>query len=1697
MLRFLLKTLLWVCALVAFLLLLVCLVLYVPAVQGFVKDKAVAFLKKKTNTEIRIESIHLKFPKSIELKGFYVEDLKKDTLLYAGKLKVNIGMLQLLNNKIDVQHASLENLTAHVYRKLPDTAFNFAFITKAFSSADTAKKETDTSESTPLTFSLGKIELKNIYLTYDDDVTGNDALLYLGKLETTIKDFYLENPTYRIGKIQLENVSGHLFQRKGLEATKATENVKEDNTPMPETGLEKIALSNINLLYKDDVSGLASALKVGDLTADFKEIDLQKQVVSIRDIALNNASAIVSLDKVDSTETKKPDKPETSTATNWQVGINKLSVKNTALKYDNNPVKPVTQGMDFNHLQVTGLLIDVDDIQYSSNAISAAINNISFNEKSGIRLQRLSANAMYDNQHAALHNFKLVTNYTQIDNSLEVSYPSIEAVSKDIGLLGVNADIRNLKLGIRDVLYFQPQLAANPDFKKIIDQVIVIKGSVKGKVSDLTVRDFLLNAGTQTQLSLNANIKGMPKATKGVFDIDLKQFTTSKSDIDRLVPAHYISSSVRIPDKLSLSGDFKGSMENFKTHLQLLTTSGNAKLNALMLNGKAEGAERYTAHVVLDHLNVGQLLKNEETLGSISLEASLVGIGTTVNTADTQLKGIIKSAGLKGYDYRNLDLEASFRNKELQAQAQIADPNVSFNFRGLVSLQQKYPAIKLSGIIDSINLTALNLSDKNIKFRGEINADLPSADVDYLNGRVDLFNFLVLKEKQSFPIDSIQLVAKSTADSNRIDLQSPIITATLKGKYQLSKLGDAIDQIVSKYINQSSTVEAQKGKTEPQIAELNAVLVYPKFLKELLPSLSRFQTGYIKANLNSQQGQLSVNANFPMITYSNIAIDSLKLNIKTDSAKLSYNLSLEQLTHPEITIHATQISGDAKNNMATINLSVKDDKDKEKYFMEVQLKALKSKYEFVLGKKLLLNYENWQVSEDNKINYAPTSLIVNKLKIAQNEESLTIDSQEGTAGTPLTVTFNQFNLETLSKIAEQDSAAVSGVLNGNALIENVMSSPVFVADLKVETFRFKSSKVGDITIKVNNKQANAYVANVSITGEGNDVQLDGTYFTQPQSSFDLNLAINKLNMSSVESFTFGQLRNATGTINGNLLVKGTVDQPDVNGSVTFNRTGFILSYLNSYFTLRNERIQFDDQGIKFDQFTISDSARNDAVIDGYVYTRTFRDYKFGLHVTTDNFRALNTKQNNNDLYYGPVYIDSDIKITGTIDQPKVDVNAKLREKSILTVVLPTGTPSVVDREGVIEFVDMDLIRKGIYLTYEDPDTTVARTTFKGFELSANIEVDKDAELVLIIDQQSGDNLRVKGTALMNATMDLSGKLSLTGTYQISEGAYNLSISGIVRRKFDIKEGSSITWTGEPTSANVDITAVYKTETSAMELFESQVASGTAEDKNKYKQKLPFEVELYIKNELMHPEISFALDIPEEERTRYAISTNVYNRIKQINLDESELNKQVLGLLVMNRFIASNPFSSLEGGGSGVEGIARQSASKLLSQQLNNLAGDLIKGVDLTFDLQSEEDYSSGQLENRTDLNVGVSKQLFGGRTTVYVGSNFELEGEEVSNRKTTNIAGDVSIEYLISRDGRYKLRAYRKDEYESIIEGQVIETGLSFILTMDYDKFKELFQKSKDKSKKKGKRSGRKRNEATEIKSDTLKSRQSNSGGNN
>jgi translocation and assembly module TamB len=143
-------------------------------------------------------------------------------------------------------------------------------------------------------------------------------------------------------------------------------------------------------------------------------------------------------------------------------------------------------------------------------------------------------------------------------------------------------------------------------------------------------------------------------------------------------------------------------------------------------------------------------------------------------------------------------------------------------------------------------------------------------------------------------------------------------------------------------------------------------------------------------------------------------------------------------------------------------------------------------------------------------------------------------------------------------------------------------------------------------------------------------------------------------------------------------------------------------------------------------------------------------------------------------------------------------------------------------------------------------------------------------------------------------------------------------------------------------------------------------------------------------------------------------------------------------------------------------LARNSASQILTHQLNKLSDQYIKGVDLNLDLDSYKATENGAAAQRTQLGLSLSKSLFDDRFKVQVGSQFELEGEQRSKQSASDILGNILIEYLLTEDGRYKLTGYRKNEYEGLIDGQVTLTGISVQFNKEFENFSDLLNATKN-----------------------------------
>jgi hypothetical protein len=1681
--RIALKTILWIITSVIFLVLLVVILIQVPAVQNFVKNKAVSFLEGKIHTKVQIGHLSLGLPKLLILQDVYFEDQKKDTLIAGDKLKVDISLFKLLHNKVEINEINLQGITANVSRGA-DSVFNFDYIINAF--VGEQKKEVKPEDTTStMKFSLDKINLDRINIKYKDVTTGNNVRFLLGHFDTRIKDFDMDKMKFTIPRITLSGVNARIIQTPTGSSIAQAAAVDTATKPLNmDLNLGIIDVSKIKVDYRS--SEMSANVNLNKLLVDMDKIDLKNQKVGIKSIELNDTKAALSLAKPKTVQKavvktiKKLDTLVSSPQTSkWAVTMGKVSFTNDNIKFDNEAQKAIPKGLDFGHMNMRNLNAEAENISYSPDTISGKINAFSFNEKSGLKINKFHTAFFYGPTNAYMNDLLLETPQTVLQRSVQVRYPSIDAITKNIGELGINANLDGSRLGLKDVLLLMPTMATMEPFKSSPGTVFKINGKVSGQVNNLNIPSLEVTGLSSTHIKASAKMKGLPDVNKAYFDVNIADFTTSRGDIAKLAPAGSIPPNVSIPENMNLKGTFKGGMTNFDTKMGLRSSYGAVDLVASMKNGQHKGAERYTANIKANDLNVGALTKQPQMVGKITMSADLKGVSLDPKKASIQFNGNLAKAYVKGYTYQNLVLKGSSSNGNYTAIARMKDPNINFSLDAKAYLNRKYPSVNGTLLVDSINLQKLNFVKDDMRFHGKMVANVPTADPDYLNADILATDLLLINKGQRIQMDTVSLKSTANADSSTLRLKTPMMTAHMAGKYKLTQIGDAMQDVINKYFNtaiaggQQVAEKSQKSKVKSQKPELktknskpttryspqqfvfDAKLVKTPLLTQFAPDLKQLDPVLLKGSFNSQTGELVVNGSMPKVVYGTNTVNNVTLAINTGNNALNYNFAVDEVkVGSSLDLLYTSLSGSAQNNKLNMNLQVRDKAKKDRYRLAGVFSVLPNQYQFsFLQDGLLLDYTKWAVNADNSLQYGPKGILAHNFTITNSNQVLSINSNPQEFNAPVTVNFNNFKIETLTKIAQQDSLLVGGTINGKAEISNFQQSPVFTAAIDVNDFSFKGDTVGNIALKVNNQTENAYAASMSITGKGNQVDLNGIYYTSPESKFDMNLNIVSLSMKSIEGFSFGSLRNASGNITGRLKITGTTDAPSVRGDVHFNKVGFNVAMLNSYFRMPQESITFNDEGIRFNDFTLVDSTGSKAVVSGSVYTKTYTDFAFGLDINARNFRVINSTQADNKLYYGKLFMDTRVKIRGNMTKPVVDANLTVNEKTDLTIVLPTTDPSVEDRKGVVVFINKDAPKLDSILLARRLDS-LKKSQVTGMDVSATINVDKNAAFTIVIDEANGDIVHLKGEASLNAAIDPSGKINLTGTYEVNSGSYNLSYA-TVKRTFNFKKGSTIVWTGDPTSANIDLTAIYVASVPPIDLVENQLTG--SDNQVQYKQKLPFNVNLNLKNQLLTPDISFDIVLPD---SNYSVSSEVTNtvntRLAQVRQDPNEMNKQVLGVLVLGHFIGDNPLQSL-GAGTTAEGLVRNSVSSLLSDQLNRLAGNLIAGVDLNFGLTSGEDYSSGTATNRTDLNVGLSKRFLNDRLTVSVGNNFNLEGNQ-QGQKATNIAGDVSVNYKLSKDGRYALRAYRRDEF-IVIQGQIIETGLGFTLTVDYNRFKEIFRK--------------------------------------
>lgn len=1640
----------WVWLGLVSLLLLVSIAIQIPVVQNAIVQRIVTFAETTIGTPVSLDRVSIAFPKRIVLQGLFVEDQQADTLLYAGSLSVDADMVALLSRRIQLNEVKLENVVANVSRTA-EGVFNFDYIVDSFSGEEAPQQPSGPGWD----FAIYDVILEEIKMSFDDRLEGNEVSFALLSLHIDTNEFDLSANSIDVDEIALTGL--HADVRKYMQAP------QEQQSPTPDeetdnSGLviqvRNLDLKDIATRYANSVDGSNISLDLGVLRATDHKIDMTLQVFEGGTIYLGETflayqqmagadTTYIDEEVAESTET-----PESQQG--WKLRLDQLTFENNSLQYYDFTTTRVQGGFDPAHLWVTALQLDIEGIAVGEDQYRARVKELSFHEAGGFRLRSMTSDIRIDSTQAVVDDFDLQTDNSHVRFNLVTDYPSLSTLGQHFKQVTVAATIDRSYIGMADVNLLSPSsLPLNfPDSGRVL-----IEAGVSGVMDDLAFESLSVSTLSSTALLASGNIRNISAPDDLWFNVSLEEFSTTSQDVMILVPDTLLPQSLTLPEWVRITGKFSGTPVKPDILVDLNSDIGAVHVDAL-LDFDSASDQGYAGNVKVMQFDLGKLIR-QEGMGVLDLEGSLEGSGMTMDDIDVYAKVQVNEFEFNDYVYRDLSVDGSLDKSIFKGNAAMDDPNLKFDLKG--DLDYGYAGVTKQYHFDldlqHVDLQALNFLNRPLKVRLRLNVDLDDADPGNLNGGLAIHDATFNTGDQILRMDSLLVASINQEGKSSLNIDSDFIHGAFTGTFDLLSLPSVLERHFSTYyaldIDSAATIDNQQF-------EFNLEVRNTSFLTEvLIPDLERIDPGEIRGSFNSEEHHLDLSVTINELVHTSISATDINLDVASNRTELDYDFSASNITAGALTVPKVGFDGRVAGDSIETGILVYDSAGKERYLVRGIFKSLEDAYRFsLLPDNLVLNYNSWSIPADNAVLVTTNGFAAQNLDLSFEEQAIRIRAPVGPDST-LNVTLEQLNLKSLVNIAFADTL-IRGSLGGEIDVYGSKTRGPLEASINISNLAVGDEAMGDITIAVDQPLPGQTILNLAANGPGLDMSVGGDYNAAPGEipRIQLEADIRRLSLQAVQPFVRSQVTGLKGNVRSSLTVTGSPDQPDIDGTLTFENVEAIPGYTGSTLKLSEETIAFRGSTVTLNNFTIRDQVDNAFVLDGRITAG--EQYSLDLTATAKDFQLLNTAEGDNDLFYGQVWLNTTAKVRGTLDHPEVEMSIGLGEKSDFTFVVPQSEAGVMGSEGIVVFVDRDKPIDSL-TDISNIDSLSANVPFQGITLTSQVELNGQETFTIVLDPLTEDKLVVSGEASLTLDIDDTGNMNLTGRYELTKGSYGFTFYNLVKRDFVIEEGSTITWSGEPMNAALDITASYRIDASPIDL----VASQTGEDENleAYRARLPFLVYLNIKGDLLRPEITFSLDMPEQQRG--AVGGSVYARIQDINTRESDVNKQVFALLILQRFVSDNPFETQSGGT--LQAAARTSVNRMLSDQLNRMAQN-IKGVELTFDLQSYSDYEEGNNSDRTQLQLGVSKRLLHDRLVVKLSGNVDIEGGQGQQNNFTDYIGDLAIEYKLTEDGRLRINGFYNSDYD-MIDGELKETGVGLIYIKDYDSFKELF-KSNDQSKK-------------------------------
>ncbi len=1265
--------------------------------------------------------------------------------------------------------------------------------------------------------------------------------------------------------------------------------------------------------------------------------------------------------------------------------------------------------------RVEELHLDVKDIHNRGSNIALTINNLALAEQRGLRITETKGTFAMDSLGVRIQKFNISTgagSKMEADVTADANVLTMSPSAK----MAVKIDAT---IAADDVALFYAQAA------EYRGKMFTARIDAEGTLDDLTIDNLQLRAAPYIDLTAKGHATSVIHLEKlaGRLEIDGRF-----ADIQQFIPE---SITVAIPERLDVSGSVAVDAGTYTPELTIDADGGRLDVSGILDLAK----QSYTAHVEAVQFPLIAMPGR----ASLTLMADGHGFDPFVQTTEAKIDLGIQQFDYRGHTYNNVNLVGDLSQGHLDARIMSRDNAATADLNLRADLAPHNYSASLDGRIDTLDLVRMGFSDAPLAASGNIRITAAVAPPIVYSADVTLDSLVVVTGEYRLDIDRTMLSAR--ADTSRISatLRSGDIYAVVNTPVGIERIAALIPPLTDTIKHQIATRNLRPAAIDSLLPTFNLNLQAGR-RNAAYRMLDERGLGFGSVTVNASKGDTTALRARGVATgfhTTSLMLDTLNMGFGIRNGSLSYHLRMANRPGNLEELGLIYVYGTALGNTATVNLNQRSRQGQSGFTFGVEAHVTDSVVRASLvpaaGRRrgtartdsLTFAYEPWSVNKGNYVEWRIGSRTVTA--------DLDLQSKEIRPGVRRRITIRSLDTpgDIMLGISQLDIAKTLDLLPVAPPLEG-MADVSLTAGLGGEALKLNGTaalrdltyddrRIGNIATKIatttDNRGRWALTADASVNDK-QALSLSGTY---DSAGVDLVFNIPSLPLDVVNPFIPDGTVSLAGALTGNMTVKGPLPKPQLDGTLAFADGRLTVPMVGTDFRITPQQIRVSDNRVRLRDFGLLSPNNHTLSLDGSLDITTMAA---DMTIEASDFQVVNASRNRGSQIYGVAAMNADATIRGPLTDLAIRGDVTILRTTNITYTTIDSPLAVQDhKQNIVTFVPFT-----DSLALEFQTEKLKNVSSSGIDLQLTVGIEDAVRATVNLSDNGNDRIELTGGGDLSMSMNNQGDMRLTGRYNISGGTvvYNPPIPTVTQKNFTITPGGYVAWTGDIAAPDFNIQAAQMVRTTV-----------TEEDSG-LSRNVDFQLTVAVTGSLETMQIKLDLSAPDDLTIQNELSS----------LEPEQRADQAMALLIYNTYTGPGTTARVDTG---------NAVYSFIEKELNQWARNSLRGIDLSLGIRSQNDATGAQ---HMDYSYKVSKNLFNDRMRVSVGGSID-DGSSANANMRDNFIADVSIEYQIARWDNMFLKAYRLNTRQSILEGEVVETGGGFLYRKRAARFKDLFRISK------------------------------------